>query len=54
MPDDLLLKAVRVIGLIGLALLISCGVGDAWLAFRAAQKIAFFTDIYCHLLSGTG
>lgn len=42
MSDDLLLKAARVIGLIGLALLISTSVGGTLLASRTAQKIKFF------------
>lgn len=36
MSDDLLLKAARVIGLIGLALLISTSVGGTLLASRTA------------------
>lgn len=39
MSDDLLLKAARVIGLLGLALLIVSSVGGTLLASRTAQKI---------------
>lgn len=38
-PDDLLLKLARVIGLLGLALLIVSSVGGTLLASRMAQKI---------------
>jgi len=41
MPDDLLLKIARVIGLLGLALLIVSSVGGTLLASRTAQKIKF-------------
>ena len=41
MPDDLLLKVARVIGLLGLALLIVSSVGGTLLASRTAQKIKF-------------
>lgn len=41
MPDDLLLKVARVIGLLGLALLIFSSVGGTLLASRTAQKIKF-------------
>ena len=39
MPDDLLLKIARVLGLLGLALLIISSVGGTLLASRTAQKI---------------
>ena len=42
LPDDLLLKIARVIGLLGLALLIVSSVGGTLLASRTAQKIKFF------------
>jgi len=41
MSDDLWLKAARVVGLLGLALLISSSVGGTLLASRTAQKIKF-------------
>lgn len=41
MSDDLLLKAARVIGLLGLALLILSSVGGTLLASRTAQKWKF-------------
>jgi len=41
LPDDLLLKIARVIGLLGLALLIVSSVGGTLLASRTAQKIKF-------------
>lgn len=41
MSDDLLLKLARVIGLLGLALLIVSSVGGTLLASRTAQKIKF-------------
>ncbi len=41
MPDDLLLKIARVIGLLGLALLIVSSAGGTLLASRTAQKIKF-------------
>lgn len=41
MPDDLLLKIARVLGLLGLALLIVSSVGGTLLASRTAQKIKF-------------
>lgn len=41
MSDDLLLKAARVIGLLGLALLIFSSIGGTLLASRTAQKIKF-------------
>ncbi len=41
MPDDLLLKIARVLGLLGLALLIISSVGGTLLASRTAQKIKF-------------
>ena len=41
MPDDRLLKIARVIGLLGLALLIVSSVGGTLLASRTAQKIKF-------------
>ncbi len=41
LPDDLLLKIARVIGLLGLALLIVSSVGGTLLASRTAQKIRF-------------
>lgn len=41
MPDDLLLKIARVLGLLGLALLISSSIGGTLLASRTAQKIRF-------------
>ena len=39
MPDDLLLKIARIVGLLGLALLIVSSVGGTLLASRTAQKI---------------
>lgn len=39
MPDDLLLKIARVLGLLGLALLIVSSAGGTLLASRTAQKI---------------
>jgi len=39
MPDDLLLKIARVLGLLGLALLIVSSIGGTLLASRTAQKI---------------
>lgn len=41
MPDDLLLKIARVIGLLGLALVIVSSAGGTLLASRTAQKIKF-------------
>ena len=41
MPDDLLLKIARVIGLLGLALLIVSSIGGTLLASRTAQKMKF-------------
>jgi len=41
MPDDLLLKIARVLGLLGLALLIISSTGGTLLASRTAQKIKF-------------
>ena len=41
MPDDILLKIARVLGLLGLALLIVSSVGGTLLASRTAQKIKF-------------
>ena len=41
MHDDLLLKIARVLGLLGLALLIVSSVGGTLLASRTAQKIKF-------------
>ena len=41
MPDDLLLKIARVIGLLGLALLIISSIGGTLLASRTAQRIKF-------------
>ena len=41
MPDDLLLKIARVIGLLGLALLIVSSIGGTLLASRTAQRIKF-------------
>jgi sulfoxide reductase heme-binding subunit YedZ len=41
MPDDLLLKIARVIGLLGLALLIVSSIGGTLLASRTAQRINF-------------
>ncbi len=41
MPDDLLLKIARVLGLLGLALLIVSSAGGTLLASRTAQKIKF-------------
>lgn len=41
MPDDFFLKMARVIGLLGLALLIASSVGGTLLASRTAQKIKF-------------
>lgn len=41
LPDDLLLKIARVIGLLGLALLIVSSVGGTLLASRTVQKIRF-------------
>ncbi len=41
MPDDLLLKIARVLGLLGLALLIVSSIGGTLLASRTAQKIKF-------------
>jgi hypothetical protein len=41
MPDDLLLKVARMIGLLGLALLIVSSIGGTLLASRTAQKIKF-------------
>lgn len=41
MPDDLLLKIARVIGLLGLALLIVSSAGGTLLASRTAQKLKF-------------
>ena len=41
MPDDLLLKSARVIGLLGLALLLVSSVGGTLLASRTAQKLKF-------------
>lgn len=41
LPDDLLLKLARVIGLLGLALLIASSAGGALLASRTAQRMKF-------------
>ncbi len=41
MPDDLLLKIARVIGLLGLASLIVSSIGGTLLASRTAQRIKF-------------
>lgn len=41
MSDDLLLKLARVIGLLGLALLIISSIGGTLLASRTAQKLKF-------------
>ena len=41
MPDDLLLKIARILGLLGLALLIVSSVGGTLLASRTAQKLKF-------------
>jgi len=41
MSDDLLLKLARVIGLLGLALLIVSSIGGTLLASRTAQKVKF-------------
>ncbi len=57
MPDDLLLKIVRVLGLLGLALLIVSSVGGTLLASRTAQKIKFLkgkTFTYHRTLSLVG
>lgn len=50
MSDDLLLKLARVIGLLGLALLIVSSVGGTLLASRTAQKIKFLKGrtFTCH------
>jgi len=57
LPDDLLLKLARVIGLLGLALLIVSSVGGTLLASRTAQKMKFLkgkTFIYHRTLSLVG
>lgn len=57
MSDDLLLKLARVIGLLGLALLIVSSVGGTLLASRTAQKIKFLkgrTFTYHRTLSLVG
>ena len=57
MPDDLLLKIARVIGLLGIALLIVSSVGGTLLASRIAQKIKFLkgrTFTYHRILSLIG
>ena len=40
--DDLLLKGARVLGLLGLGLLIFSGIGGVLLASRIAQKFKLF------------
>lgn len=42
MSDDLLLKLARVIGLLGLGLLVLSGIGGALLASRTAQRMKLF------------
>lgn len=57
LPDDLLLKIARVIGLLGLALLIVSSAGGTLLASRTAQKIKFLkgkTFTYHRTLSLVG
>lgn len=57
MPDDLLLKIARVLGLLGLALLIISSAGGTLLASRTAQKIKFLkgkTFTYHRTLSIAG
>ncbi len=57
MPDDWLLKIARVIGLLGLALLLISSVGGTLLASRTAQKIKFLkgrTFTYHRTLSVIG
>lgn len=57
MPDDLLLKIARVIGLLGLALLIVSSIGGTLLASRTAQRIKFLkgkTFTYHRMVSIVG